>query len=83
MLGMLDALGAGFDCASVMELQAVQDLGVDQERVIFANPCKKPADFRWACSFCCSSSVSCTCWHVPSCKQSAPYWIEVLAFKTC
>jgi hypothetical protein len=52
MLGMLAALGAGFDCASVMELQAVQDLGVDQERVIFANPCKMPADFRWgSCAF--------------------------------
>jgi diaminopimelate decarboxylase len=36
MLGMLAALSAGFDCASVMELQAVQALGVAQERIIFA-----------------------------------------------
>jgi hypothetical protein len=46
MLAMLAALGAGFDCASVMELEAAEALGVAQERVIFANPCKKPADFR-------------------------------------
>jgi hypothetical protein len=46
MLAMLAALGAGFDCASVMELEAAQELGVPQERIIFANPCKKPADFR-------------------------------------
>jgi diaminopimelate decarboxylase len=48
MLGMLAALGAGFDCASVMELEAAQALGVAPERIIFANPCKKPADFRCA-----------------------------------
>jgi ornithine decarboxylase len=48
MLAMLAALGAGFDCASVMELEAAQELGVPQECVIFANPCKKPADFRWS-----------------------------------
>jgi ornithine decarboxylase len=46
MLSMLAALGAGFDCASVMELEAAEALGVPQERVILANPCKKPADFR-------------------------------------
>eukprot|EP00882_Tetradesmus_deserticola_P012917 GHRQ01013692.1.p1 GENE.GHRQ01013692.1~~GHRQ01013692.1.p1 ORF type:complete len:334 (+),score=108.18 GHRQ01013692.1:163-1164(+) len=48
MLAMLAALGAGFDCASVMELEAAQALGVSQDRIIFANPCKKPADFRCA-----------------------------------
>ncbi|KAF6257868.1 pyridoxal-dependent decarboxylase [Scenedesmus sp. NREL 46B-D3] len=48
MLAMLAALGAGFDCASVMELEAVEALGVSQDHIIFANPCKKPADFRYA-----------------------------------
>jgi diaminopimelate decarboxylase len=53
MLGMLAALGAGFDCASVMELEAAQALGVAPERIIFANPCKKPADFRCGTNRCC------------------------------
>ncbi|GBF87342.1 ornithine decarboxylase [Raphidocelis subcapitata] len=48
LLAMLDALGCGFDCASVAELQAAAALGVPQERIIFANPCKRAADFRYA-----------------------------------
>jgi ornithine decarboxylase len=46
MLAMLNALGAGFDCASIAELEAIAGLGVPQSRIIFANPCKRPADFR-------------------------------------
>jgi hypothetical protein len=48
IVAMLDALGAGFDCASVQELERAAALGVPQGRVIFANPCKRPADFRYA-----------------------------------
>jgi hypothetical protein len=48
IVAMLDALGAGFDCASVQELERAAALGVPQSRVIFANPCKRPADFRYA-----------------------------------
>lgn len=48
MVAMLAALGAGFDCASIQELQLATAHGVTQDRVIFANPCKRPADFRCA-----------------------------------
>jgi len=48
IVAMLNALGAGFDCASIQELQRAMALGVPQDRIIFANPCKRPADFRYA-----------------------------------
>lgn len=48
ILSMLYALGAGFDCASVQELDRVLAMGVPQSRMIFANPCKKNADFAYA-----------------------------------
>lgn len=48
MVAMLAALGAGFDCASIQELQLAAAHGVPQDRIIFANPCKRPADFRYA-----------------------------------
>ncbi|KAF6250432.1 pyridoxal-dependent decarboxylase [Scenedesmus sp. NREL 46B-D3] len=48
MVAMLNALGAGFDCASVQELKCAAAHDVPQDRVIFANPCKRPADFRYA-----------------------------------
>jgi ornithine decarboxylase len=48
IVAMLNALGCGFDCASVQELERAAALGVPQDRVIFANPCKRPADFRYA-----------------------------------
>ena len=40
LMAMLDALGAGFDCASIQELERAAALGVPQSRIIFANPCK-------------------------------------------
>lgn len=48
LLRLLAALGAGFDCASKAELEAVMALGVPRDRVIFAHPCKRPADLRFA-----------------------------------
>jgi hypothetical protein len=48
LLRLLAALGAGFDCASKAELEAVIALGVPRDRVIFAHPCKRPADLRFA-----------------------------------
>jgi len=48
MVAMLNALGAGFDCASIQELERAAAHNVPQDRVIFANPCKRPADFRYA-----------------------------------
>lgn len=48
ILSMLFAMGAGFDCASVQELERVLAMGVPQSRIIFANPCKKMMDFAYA-----------------------------------
>jgi diaminopimelate decarboxylase len=43
MMGMLGALGAGFDCASPGEIDAVLALGVPPERIIYAHPVKSPS----------------------------------------
>lgn len=48
LLKLLAALGAGFDCASKAELEGVLGLGVSKERLIFAHPCKRPCDLRFA-----------------------------------
>ncbi|XP_054469564.1 ornithine decarboxylase [Anoplopoma fimbria] len=44
----LASLGAGFDCASKMEIQMVQSLGVDPNRIIYANPCKQLSQIKYA-----------------------------------
>jgi ornithine decarboxylase len=48
VLRLLIAMGAGFDCASQGELQMMLDLGVHPSRIIFAHPCKRPCDIRFA-----------------------------------
>lgn len=48
LLATLAALGAGFDCASSAEVEQVVAMGVSPDRIIFANPCKRPADIRSA-----------------------------------
>lgn len=50
VLRLLAALGAGFDCASKSEIQAVLDLDVDPSRIIYANPCKQASFIRFAAS---------------------------------
>lgn len=40
VLGVLAALGAGFDCASKREIQSVLKTGVSGSRIILANPAK-------------------------------------------
>ena len=40
----LAALGSSFDCASPAEIDLVLGMGVEQERIIYANPCKRPQD---------------------------------------
>ncbi|KAF9602698.1 hypothetical protein IFM89_030586 [Coptis chinensis] len=45
-LGALAALGAGFDCASRAEIEAVLALGVSPDRIVYANPCKAEAHIR-------------------------------------
>lgn len=51
LLGLLAALGAGFDVASKAELDIVRSLGVGGDRIIFANPCKLPSHIRNAASY--------------------------------
>lgn len=48
ILRVLDALGSGFDCASRGEMETVLDMGVDPGRIVFAHPCKRLSDIRYA-----------------------------------
>lgn len=41
-------LGTSFDCASKNEIKKVLDLGVEPERIIFANPCKPVSHLEYA-----------------------------------
>lgn len=45
---LLASLGCGFDCASKQEIQQVLDIGVDANRIIYANPCKQASFVRYA-----------------------------------
>jgi ornithine decarboxylase len=42
--------GTGFDVASIQEMQAVRALGVEPERMVFANTIKKPEALKYALS---------------------------------
>jgi ornithine decarboxylase len=44
----LARLGSNFDCASPAEIQQVLDLGVDPDRILYANPCKRIEDIVFA-----------------------------------
>ena len=48
ILKELARLGSNFDCASPAEIQAVLDIGVSPERIIYANPCKRNEDIVFA-----------------------------------
>ena len=43
----LAELGCGFDCASPREIELTKDI-VHPARIIYANPCKRPDDIRYA-----------------------------------
>ncbi|XP_039138808.1 ornithine decarboxylase-like [Dioscorea cayenensis subsp. rotundata] len=47
-LGTMAALGAGFDCASRGEIEAVLALGVTADSIIYANPCKPESHIKLA-----------------------------------
>jgi ornithine decarboxylase len=47
LLGLLSALGTGFDCASKAEIEQVLNLGVDPSRIIYAQPCKTNSYVRY------------------------------------
>lgn len=48
ILSILAAMGSGFDCASAGEIEMVLGHGVSPNRIIYANPCKKASDLRYA-----------------------------------
>ncbi|KAF7059945.1 hypothetical protein CFC21_066782 [Triticum aestivum] len=48
LLGALAALGAGFDCASRREIEAVLALGFEPGSIVYANPCKPEAHIEYA-----------------------------------
>ncbi|XP_077344906.1 ornithine decarboxylase 1-like isoform X1 [Lithobates pipiens] len=43
-------LGVGFDCASKAEIQLVQNIGIQPEKIIYANPCKQISEIKYAAS---------------------------------
>uniref|UniRef100_A0ACD5YCN3 Uncharacterized protein n=1 Tax=Avena sativa TaxID=4498 RepID=A0ACD5YCN3_AVESA len=48
LLGALATLGAGFDCASRREIEAVLAVGVEPRSIVYANPCKPEAHLEYA-----------------------------------
>ncbi|KAF7644105.1 hypothetical protein LDENG_00227810, partial [Lucifuga dentata] len=48
VLGMLSALGAGFDCASKAEIEQVLSLGVTADKIIYAHPTKPLSHIKYA-----------------------------------
>ena len=48
VLQSLHSLGTGFDCASMVEIQTMLDLGADPKKIIFAHPCKPPHHIKYA-----------------------------------
>lgn len=48
ILRQLAEMGANFDCASKSEIEKVLSLGVDPNRIIYANPCKASSFIRFA-----------------------------------
>ena len=47
VLELLTGLGAGFDCASKTEIEQVLKMGVDPDRIIYAQPCKTNSYVRY------------------------------------
>jgi ornithine decarboxylase len=45
---VLADLGSSFDCASPAEIDLVLGMGVEQERIIYANPCKRRQEIAYA-----------------------------------
>ena len=54
MLGMMEKLGANFDCASKAEIKRILAMGVSADRIIFANPCKQVCH---SCKLCNSYNI--------------------------
>ncbi|KAL9112400.1 MAG: hypothetical protein Q9227_003242 [Pyrenula ochraceoflavens] len=50
VLRLLSKLGTGFDCASHAEIERVLQIGVEPDRIIYAQPCKTKSYVRYAAS---------------------------------
>eukprot|EP00798_Chlamydomonas_sp_ICE-L_P029191 gene29191-31091_t len=48
ILKLLQAMGTGFDCASMAECDMMLKMGVHPSKIIFAHPCKRPSDIKYA-----------------------------------
>ena len=48
IVSALAKMGSNFDCASPAEIHQVLDLGVEPERILYANPCKRVEEIRFA-----------------------------------
>ncbi|KAK6466000.1 ornithine decarboxylase [Scheffersomyces coipomensis] len=48
VIGLLNKLGANFDCASKNEIDTILSLGVSPDRIVYANPCKTNSFIRHA-----------------------------------
>lgn len=48
LLSALGTLGAGFDCASRAEIEAILKLGLSPDRIVYANPCKAETQLKYA-----------------------------------
>lgn len=52
VIKVLSKLGAGYDCASKGEIEKVLSLGVEPDKIIFANPAKFPSHIEYAKKHC-------------------------------
>ncbi|KDP26896.1 hypothetical protein JCGZ_18054 [Jatropha curcas] len=48
LLLSLATLGANFDCASQAEIETILGLGVNPDRIVYANPCKSASHIKYA-----------------------------------
>lgn len=48
IIKLLASLGTGFDCASKNEIETILNLGIDCQKIIYANPCKTNSFIRYA-----------------------------------
>uniref|UniRef100_A0A8C5M2L7 Orn/DAP/Arg decarboxylase 2 N-terminal domain-containing protein n=1 Tax=Leptobrachium leishanense TaxID=445787 RepID=A0A8C5M2L7_9ANUR len=48
LVKILAEMGSGFDCASKAEIELIKEIGVNPERIIYANTCKQISSIKFA-----------------------------------
>jgi diaminopimelate decarboxylase len=76
MVALLAALGAGFDCASEGEIDLVLSFGVPADKIIYAHPCKPPAQVRYLNPKTSSCTIAQSDVHVQLCVHQGHYCID-------